>query len=913
MSKINQKKSLLLIDGHSHLYRSYHALPLLTNNKGELCNAIFGVISKIRQLYLRYNPSQIIIVFDSNSKNFRQTLFSEYKKNRSSMPEELKNQIDPLLNIIKYSGIPIIVKPNVEADDVIGSLTYQAINNNYSIIRISTNDKDMNQLVRSNVVIINSTTGKIIGPKEIKKKYNIPPKLITLFLALKGDKSDNIPGIPGIGEKTAIKLIKLFGSLETIYDNLEKIKISSLRNANKIAYNLKKNKDLAFLSLKLVTLKLDLNLNLNSKILQLSKPNFTHLEKIFNYYQFNKWKDNLKEKKWFFSENQKHEEHKKNIVSQYENKKIYYKSNFLDWIDKIKNTNIFSFFIETDTTIIQHAKILSITLSINKSETIYLSFNDIKVATKNTINCNEILLYLKPFFENKLKIKIVHNLKFNIALLKKYDIKLLGKTFDILLEKYILKNHLYQNNINISINNSKIYIIHNKKNKINLNKEILEDKNILTTKKQLNILQLHFEMFKILNKDKSTQYILENIDIPLTKVILNIENNGVLIDKNRLNKHSNKISLKLIDLEKKAHKIAGEIFNLLSNKQSQTILFKKLKLHTFKKTKYGNYSTNEKVLLSLSTKNPLPLIILQYRSLNKLKSTYIDKLVKMQNINTGRIHTSYEQTSTSTGRLSSTNPNLQNIPVRTKEGRNIRKAFIAPNGYSIVSADYSQIELRILAHLSKDKILLNAFKNDLDVHCLTAMDLFNINSSEKITQKQRQIAKTINFSLIYGMSAFGLSEKLKIPLKQSQDHIKKYFNHYTGVLKYIKKTRKIALKNGFVETLIGRKLHVPNIFSKNMLIRKAAERTSINAPMQGSAADIIKQSMINIYQYIIENNISNYVKIIIQVHDELVFEIKTEKIEKISKDIKKLMESSIVLDIPLKVDLKTGKNWEQAH
>lgn len=915
MSNINLEKSLLLIDGHSHLYRSYYALPSLTNEKGELCNAIFGVINKIRQLYLKYNPSQIIIVFDSTSKNFRKNLFPEYKKNRSSMPNNLRLQIDPLLNIIKYSGIPIIVEPYVEADDVIGSLTYQALkNNNFSTIMISTNDKDMEQLVRSNVFIINSTTGKIIGPKEIKEKYHLTPNLITLFLALKGDKIDNIPGIPGIGDKTAIKLIKSFGSLEKIYDSLDKIKKSSLRNCKKIAYNLKKYKKLAFLSLKLVTIKLDLNLNLNSKMLRLSRPNFKNLKKIFNYYQFSKWNDYLNKNNWFLSNSLKCKEDKNKLISQYKNKIIVDKVIFLNWINKIKDKNIFAFFIETDTTIIQHANILSITLSINEKETIHLPFNKKETKTKNSINYVNILFFLKPLLEDKLKIKIVQDLKFNIKLLNKYNIKLLGTSFDIVLEKYILKSYLYKHNINILIHDFQNHKTNNKENKTkNLNKETSEKKYISSIKKSINIFKLHFKMFKILNKEKQTKYILENIDIPLTKVILNIEQNGVLIDKNKLKIYSKKIFQKLIHLEKEAHKIAGEFFNLSSNKQSQKILFEKLGLDTFKKTKNGNYSTNEKVLLFLSKKSSLPLIILNYRSLNKLQSTYINKLLKMQNINTGRIYTSYDQTSTSTGRLSSANPNLQNIPIRTKEGRNIRKAFIAPEGYSIVSADYSQIELRILAHLSKDQILLNAFKNDQDIHCLTAIDLFNVNDINQITKEQRQIAKTINFSLIYGMSAFGLSEKLQIPIKQSREHIKKYFNHYKGVLQYIIKIRKLALKNGFVETLIGRKLYVPNIFSNNILIRKSAERMSINAPMQGSASDIIKKAMINIYKYIKKNNISNDVKMIIQVHDELVFEVKTEKLKEISKNIKKIMESSITLDIPLKVDLGVGKNWKQAH
>ncbi|QTM69167.1 DNA polymerase I, partial [Buchnera aphidicola (Hormaphis cornu)] len=679
-----------------------------------------------------------------------------------------------------------------------------------------------------------------------------------------------------------------------------------------ITKNLQKNKKLAFLSLQLVSIQLHLNFNLNSKKLQLSEPNSQILIKKFNFYQFNKWNQQLNQNNWFLSKIQNKTINTPKINKFYEKKVILDKTIFFQWIQKMKTTNIFSFFIETDNIDAYKANILSIAVSIDEENSILLPWKHPKETNQNLINFKEIILYLKPFFENKIQTKIVKNLKLNIILLKKYNIKLLGKVFDVILEKYVLYSYIYQHNIDLSINDPGTLPLCKQKKFSHPKQKTLKNNNSLLIKKSKDLLQLHFKLFKILTKEKKTKHILETIDIPLTKVILNIEENGVLIHKPILQKYSQSIHLKLLKLKKKAYQIAGEPFNLSSNKQSQLILFKKMGLNTFKKTKKGNYSTNESVLLSLSNQHPLPLVILKYRSLAKLKSTYVDKLLKIQNIETGRVYTCYNQISTSTGRLSSIKPNLQNIPIRTKEGRYIRTAFIAPKGYKIVSADYSQIELRIIAHLSKDQVLLHSFKNDNDIHCLTAIDLFNT-SLQSITKEQRQIAKTINFSLIYGMSAFGLSEKLNISIKKSQKYIHKYFSLYTGVSEYIYNIRKIAYKNGYIKTLLGRKLHIPNISSNNIYLRKSAERMSVNAPLQGSAADIIKIAMIKIYNYIKQNNINNLLKIIMQVHDELIFEIKTENVKELSIIIKNLMETSVILDLPLKVKIRSGNNWEQAH
>ncbi|BBI01328.1 DNA polymerase I [Buchnera aphidicola (Nipponaphis monzeni)] len=902
-----RKKSLLLIDGHSHLYRSFYALPSLTNNKGDLCNAIYGVINQIKYLYIKYNPNQIIVTFDDFSENFRKKLFKDYKKNRPEMPLNLKSQMKPLIKIIKYSGIPLIIYPKVEADDVIGSLTFQAIKRKYNIIRISTNDKDMSQLVSSNVVIIHSHSGKILGPNDIEKKYGVSPKFITSLLALTGDASDNVPGVPGIGKKTATLLIHQFGSLKNIYDKLQEIKNSNIRGSKQIAINLKKNKTLAFLSLKLVTINLNIDIDISKKKLQMSKPNCKKLLTLFNNYQFYKWKEKLQLNQWFLCD----ENLLKNYNQPYSKNNNNYKiivnePTLMKWILKIRNFNIFAFLIEIDNIFINNSNILSITIALNPQEIIYVPINLHNEQSTNTIYLNIVLKHLKPLFEDPLKIKILQNLKLNTLMLKKFDIKILGEIHDILLTSYILYNKTYIKEYDTNIY-PQLNIQSNNKEK----NSIVVKKSDFFLKKMHKIYLLHLNMYNQLKQNKIITNILKNIDIPLTYIILYIESNGVLINNKILESYSKIIEYKLNTLQRKAYEIVGETFNLSSSKQSQTILFKKMKLLSTAKTKKGQLSTNEKVLIDLSKKHPLPLLILKYRSLHKIKSTYIDKLLQMQNSKTNRIHTSYQQTSTLTGRLSSINPNLQNIPIRTQEGKYIRKAFIAPKGYSILSADYSQIELRIMAHLSKDKKLIEAFSKNQDIHCLTASEIFNIDY-KKITKDQRQIAKTINFSLIYGMSAFGLSKKLNISLKESAKYIENYFLHYTGVHQYILYTYKFAVENGFVYTLVGRKIYIPNIYSKNITIRKAAERASINAPMQGSAADIIKQAMINIYTYIKKNNIDHIIKMIIQVHDELIFEIESQSIKSLRNKIKHIMENSTILNVPLKVNFGIGDNWYQA-
>ncbi|CUR53822.1 DNA polymerase I [Serratia symbiotica] len=934
MNKIIMK-SLILIDGSSYLYRAYHAFPNLVNSIGESTGAIYGVLNMIRSLLMKYQFNYIGIVFDDKGKTFRNKLFTEYKTNRLPMPNNLNVQIIPLFNILKALGLPVLVVPEVEADDVIGTLAFQAELYGYKVL-ISTIDKDMIQLVTSNITLINTMNKIIMGPEEVQNKYGFVPKLMIDFLALVGDISDNIPGVPGIGIKTAKILLQNFGGLDILYKMLDKISIFNFRNSKTIVSKLKEHKDKAYLSYKLAKIKTNVKLCYSFTDLNLSILNIDKLEKLFKKYEFKSWLLHLKNIYWL--KNKKKNKCKitdiikiNNLITEKLNfitEDILQKNNYItilsknilhQWIIKLKKAKIFSFMIDTDNIDILRAKIISLSFSILPNHTAFIPLENIFLNSLQCLDYIYVLKKIKPLLEDKNILKVGQNIKFYIGILKNYNINLNGMIYDIILESYILGNM----NGRCDIINLANYYLHYKllsfEEIFSVKKDKLFFHNISLLKytfylsKYVDItLKLHLVMWPKIKKNLILLKIFNKIDIPLIKVLSNIERNGVCIDSIMLLTYSTELTNKLKDLENQAHKLAGEFFNLSSTKQIQNILYEKKKLPILKKTPTGIPSTNEEVLYKLSKNYLLPKIILRYRSLLKLKTTYANKLPLMINSISGRIHTSYHQTVTITGRLSSSNPNLQNIPIRNDEGRRIRKAFIAPKDYFIMSADYSQIELRIIAHLSQDKTLIQSFFNNQDIHCITASEIFCIPLHD-VDLKQRYIAKVINFGLIYGMSAFGLSCQLNISCSEAQRYIDCYFEHYPGILKYIKKIRKEALNKGYVTTLDGRRLYLPDIDSNNYIKRKAAERSAINAPMQGTASDIIKRAMININSWIQKQSYSSLIHMIMQVHDELVFEVHKSIIKVSNTHIRELMENSTKFTVPLKVNIGIGMNWNETH
>lgn len=939
MITIIKKNPIILVDGSFYIHRAYHAFPPFTTSEGFPTWVIYGVINMITTLLIRYQPTHMAIIFDAIGKNFRHDLFSEYKAHRDKMPKDLCIQIDPLLEIIRNMGLTIFKIPNVEADDVIGTLAVSGEKLGNTIL-ISTGDKDITQIVSPNITLINTMSNIILNSEEVKKKFGVPPALITDYLALVGDNTDNIPGVPEIGKKTAQLLLNKIGNLEKIYQNLDKIYTLNLNKSKRIKNTLQINKEVALLSYKLATINTNIpslkHLNYQNKLL-IIPPNIDALLLLFQQYEFKKWLNNLISKKWLnksklihhiiFNKNLKNVTEKKikhSLLCPIQEKQIINIIKNIEtldqWIKKIEITEILALNIHTDTYNVRDANITNICLSVHPSEIIYIPIYNGNINNNvDLLKIKETLLILKPIFENPKIKKIGQNFKFYYSLLQRYNINLIGIAFDIILEFYILygtfdhqdiKNILDKNICNACEYFKNIYsdYIHNNPIFIKLND--IKAQSLCASKLIQSIFNLHHVLWPKIQKNKKIKKIFEEIEIPLISILSRIERYGVLIDKNLLNTHSIELDSRLHLLKIQAHQLVDTPFNLSSPKQLQEILYNKHKLPILKKTPNGAPSTNEEVLKKLAKKYPMPKIILQYRKLAKLKSTYTSKLTTMINAQSNRIHTSYHQTRTSTGRLSSTNPNLQNIPNRNYEGRKVRQAFIAPTNFSIVAADYSQIELRIMAHLSHDLKLINDFLVGKDIHTATASEIF-FTKLNLVTNEQRHLAKTINFGLIYGMSAFGLARQLSVTCKEAQKYVDRYFDRYPGIMQYMRHIRNHANKNGYVSTIDGRRLYLPNIYSTNISQKKSAERAAINAPMQGSAADIMKRAMISIDTWLKKDTIP--VQIIMQVHDELVFEIKNNIIDIAVKKIKKLMEECFVLDVPLKVDIGIGKNWEEAH
>ena len=922
---------LILIDGSSYLYRAFHAYPGTMSNGEIPTNAIYGVVNMVRSMMRQFASERIAVVFDAKGKTFRDEMYPEYKANRPSMPDELRCQIEPLHKIIKALGLPLICETGVEADDVIGTLASQASKAGMPVL-ISTGDKDMAQLVDDNVTLINTMTNVVMDREGVIDKFGIPPELIIDYLALMGDKVDNIPGVPGVGEKTALALLQGIGGLDELYDNLDKIAPLGFRGSKTMAKKLEDNRDNAYLSYKLATIKLDVDMPFTPESLLKETPAKDELIEMYGKMAFKSWLSELLEggdgtvvadEKSAAGRYNAPEKAAEAIsvatkIDRSQYKTVLTETEFNTWLEKLTAADEFAFDTETDSLDYMVANLVGLSFAINEGEAAYVPVAHDYLDAPEQLSRDWVLAQLKPLLENPQQGKIGQNLKYDASVLARYDIHMQGIKHDTMLASYVYNSvggkHDMDSLALRFLQHSCIsfeQIAGKGKAQITFNQIDLEQAAPYAAEDADVTLRLHNQIQSLMENEPELQKVYREIEVPLVPVLSRIERTGVLIDDMLLGAQSQEIAQRLDELELKAYEIAGEKFNLSSPKQLQTILFEKMQLPVVKKTPSGAPSTNEEVLQELALDYPLPAVILEYRGLAKLKSTYTDKLPKMINPTTGRVHTSYHQAVTATGRLSSTDPNLQNIPIRNEEGRRIRQAFVAPHGWKIMAVDYSQIELRIMAHLSGDKALLEAFQQGKDIHAATAAEILGT-TIDHVTSEQRRRAKAVNFGLIYGMSAFGLAKQLGIPRGEAQHYMDTYFERYPGVMQYMEDTRSRAAEKGYVETIYGRRLHLPEIQSRNGMRRKAAERAAINAPMQGTAADIIKKAMLLVDEWI-EKEGDGRVKLLMQVHDELVFEVKEEALSEIESKVQELMESAAELNVPLVAEVGHGDNWEQAH
>ncbi|HIE5767303.1 TPA: DNA polymerase I [Proteus mirabilis] len=923
----------ILVDGSSYLYRAYHAFPPLTNSQGEPTGAMYGVLNMLRSLIIQYKPSHVAVVFDAKGKTFRDELYEEYKSNRPPMPDDLREQIAPLHEMVQAMGLPLLSISGVEADDVIGTLALKAAADGRDVL-ISTGDKDMAQLVTPKITLINTMTNVILGPDEVKEKYGVPPELIIDFLALMGDSSDNIPGVPGVGEKTALGLLQGLGSLDDIYQQLDNIATLSFRGAKTLGAKMAEHEKVAKLSYKLATIKTDVELDKTFDDLVVNEPNLDQLLDMFTRYEFKRWISDLQNGGWlaqrsthkvavpYTSETVKPKEVPASanfpVITQENYEAVLTHESLARWVELLKKAPAFAFDTETDSLNNIDARLVGLSFAIEPGKAAYIPLRHEYLDAPDQLPVNDVLAALKPILEDKNILKIGQNLKFDRGIMENEGIELNGIHFDTMLESYVLNSvsnrhdmdTLAEKHLNHKTTTFE-EIAGKGKGQLTFNQIEVEQATLYAAEDADITLLLHQALYSQIEAIEPLKHVYRDIEMPLVPVLSRMERKGVLIDAQVLAAQSQEITQRLAEIEKETFALAGQEFNLSSPKQLQEILFDKLQLPVIKKTPKGAPSTNEEVLEELAHSHELPRLILEHRGLAKLKSTYTDKLPLMVNSKTKRVHTSYHQAVTATGRLSSRDPNLQNIPVRNEEGRRIRQAFIAREGFKIVAADYSQIELRIMAHLSQDKGLLDAFAQGKDIHRATASEVFGI-PLEEVTSEQRRSAKAINFGLIYGMSAFGLSQQIGVERREAQRYMDLYFERYPGVLDYMERTRKQASEQGYVETLDGRRLYLPEINSKNAIRRKASEREAINAPMQGTAADIIKKAMIAVDNWIC-NECPDDVHMIMQVHDELVFEVRESYLENANIMIHKLMESSMELAIPLKVEVGVGNNWDEAH
>ena len=924
-------KTLLLVDGSSYLYRAFHAMPDLRNAANEPTGAIHGVLNMLRRLHKDYPADYCACVFDAKGKTFRDDIYPEYKANRAPMPDDLRPQIEPLHEAIVALGWPLIMIEGVEADDVIGALAKQAESEGIRTI-ISTGDKDIAQLVNDHITVVNTMrdafrrTDDVLDIAGVEKKFGIPPSLIIDYLTLIGDKVDNVPGVEKVGPKTAVKWLQEYGSLDGIIKNADNI-------TGKVGEHLRAALTWLPTAKALITIRCDIGMQENLTDLAPRALNKAKLITLFDRFELRSWKRDLEK----MDENgivptgisqapvsQATYEAKQittdlfaaSVNTAREYTTILTTADLDLWLDKISKAELICF--DTETTSLQpmQAQIVGMSFSVEAGKAAYLPLTHDYFDAPSQLPFKETLSKVKPILENPAIKKVGQNLKYDKHILANHDIVLNGIAHDTLLQSYVLESHRTHNMDDLAMRHLGLTTIHFEDvagkgaKQVKFNEVTVETASEYAAEDADITLQIHQTLMPHIAQDDKLNFIYSNIEMPSMEILYTIERNGVLIDANMLNKQSHELGLRLVELENKAYELAGQQFNLGSPKQLQEILFDKLGIKPLKKTPSGAPSTDEDVLQELALDYPLPKVLLEYRGLAKLKSTYTDKLPKMINPHTGRVHTSYNQAVAITGRLASSDPNLQNIPVRTAEGRRIREAFIAPAGSQIVSADYSQIELRIMAHLSKDEGMLKAFANNEDIHRATAAEVFGI-EKDHVDSEQRRFAKVINFGLIYGMSAFGLAQNLNIERSAAQNYIERYFTRYPGVRQYMDDTRELAKQKGYVETYFGRRLWVPEINSPNGTRRAGAERAAINAPMQGTAADLIKLAMIAVQNWLVSEHLQT--KLIMQVHDELVLEVPDNELELVKQKLPELMQNVAKLDVPLLAEVGVSGNWEGAH
>lgn len=906
----SREAPVLLVDGSSYLYRAYHALPPLETSSGQPTGAIKGVVSMLKRLHADYPDSPIIVVFDAKGPTFRDSMYANYKAHRPPMPDELRSQIEPLHAIVTALGFPLLCEPGVEADDVIGTLAKQASAQGRKVV-VSTGDKDMAQLVDDQITLVNTMSDTVLDPAGVRAKYGFDPDKMIDFLALMGDKVDNIPGVSGVGEKTALGLIQGIGGLEDIYRNLDRLKDLPIRGAKSLAEKLIEERDNAELSFQLATIKLDVPLQYSVETMHNTTPDHESLRSWFDQLQFKSWAAELDQSSVLGAPPVS----VPTAPTDYE--LISTRDALKRWIDELMAVQCFAFDTETDQLDYMQAQIVGMSFCYEAGRACYIPVAHDYPGAPDQLDRDEVLGLLRPLLEDERYLKVGQHLKYDVHVLQNHGITLRGFAGDTMLESYALDSvagrhdmdSLAQRFLNRSTTSFEDVAGKGVK-QLTFNQVSLELAMPYACEDADVTWQLHQTLTQKLSECAPLQTVYQTIELPLAPILQRIERNGALLSRDMLQQQSAVLGGRLVELERDAHELAGRPFNLGSTKQLGEILFDELKLPIIKKTPKGSPSTAEDVLAELALDYPLPKVLLEYRGLAKLKSTYTDKLPLLINARTGRIHTSYHQAVTATGRLSSSDPNLQNIPIRSTEGRMIRQAFIAPAGHFIMAADYSQIELRIMAHLSDDQGLLTAFNEGLDVHSATAAEVFGV-PIETVTLDQRRKAKAINFGLIYGMSAFGLAKQLHIGRAESQQYIDTYFERYPGVLAYMNQTRELAHATGYVETLFGRRLYLPEINARNKMLVQAAERTAINAPMQGTAADIIKKAMLAVQHALDAESLT--AKMIMQVHDELVLEVPDGEGARVKQLVSDAMSEAASLKVPLVVDVGTGVNWDQAH
>ncbi|MFQ5994634.1 MAG: DNA polymerase I [Acidiferrobacterales bacterium] len=898
--RVDEKtKPLILVDGSSYLYRAFHAMPQFTNSHGEPTGAVFGITNMLRKLLADYDPNHIAVVFDAKGETFRDQLYAEYKANRPPMPDELAAQVEPIHAVVQAMGLPLLMVEGVEADDVIATLAQRAADSGMSAL-ISTGDKDMAQLVGARVTLINTMTNALYDRQAVIEKFGVAPERITDYLALIGDSVDNIPGVPKVGPKTAAKWLQEYGSLEGVIAHAEGI-------VGKVGENLRGSLEQLPLSRELATVRHDVPLAQEPQDLQRQPPDTAKLRELYTRLEFRTLLAELGEGAGGRTDDR--------TEGQYET--VLNQKALDTWLKRLRAAPLFAFDTETTDLDAMRAELVGVSFSDHTGVGAYVPLAHTYPGAPKQLERDHVLQQLRPLLESASANKVGQHLKYDIVVLSRYGIELSGAAFDTMLESYVLNSTGSRHDMDslalkyLGYKTRKYEDVAGKgKAQINFSEVPIEQAAPYAAEDADITLRLHEHLWPRLRQTPTLVKIFKEMEVPLIPVLARMQRNGVRIDARMLRQQSDELARRMLEREQEAHKVAAQPFNLESPKQIQEILYDKLGLPVLKKTPKGQPSTAEDVLQELALDYPLPQLILEYRGLSKLKSTYTDKLAEMINPDTGRVHTSYHQAVAATGRLSSSDPNLQNIPVRTAEGRRIRQAFVPSDGYKILSADYSQIELRIMAHLSGDTGLQHAFAKGADVHCATAAEVFGV-STELVTEEMRRNAKAINFGLIYGMSAFGLARQLKIDRREAQQYVDLYFARYPEVKAFMERTRTQARSEGYVETVYGRRLYVQDINASNQARRQYAERAAINAPMQGTAADLIKLAMLAVDQWITSARVD--VKMIMQVHDELVFEVAKDQVEACGENIRRCMSEIATLSVPLVVDIGVGDNWDEAH